>query len=221
LNLNEPHERVPDVIPSTADSTNSGSHSNYSSAEERERSKDRLRSLSIPPLPLATKDLRQWVRNLPWQLSGQHWCHEDIHACDLLETCPETISLSQDFLTVIMRSASTHKEATVQRATQSLLQEEFQGVKGLDLIKSGKGFELFQTRVKTGFTRGLGTETYEALWDYVHSVQQDSETVGAYFERLKQLYGQVQLTKGCEFGIMSRMTLALKGLENGAYHECL
>jgi hypothetical protein len=120
-----------------------------------------------------------------------------------------------------MHSASTHKEATVQRAPQSLLQEEFQGVKGLDLIKSGKGFELFQTRIKTGFTRGLGTETYEALWEYVHLVQQDSETVGAYFERLKQLYGQVQLTKGCEFGIMSRKTLALKGLENRSYHECL
>jgi hypothetical protein len=99
-----------------------------------------------------------------------------------------------------------------------MLQEEVQGVKGLDLIKSRKGFELFQTRVKTVFSRGLGTETYEARWEYVYSVQQDSKTVGAYFERLKQLYGQVQLTKGCEFGIMSRKTLALKGLGNGAYH---
>jgi hypothetical protein len=146
----------------------------------------------------------------------------DTHACDLTETRPETISaLSRDLLTVIMRSVSAHKEATVQRAAQSVLQEEVNGTKGLDLIKSGKGFKLFQTRVKTRFTRGLGTETYEALWDYVHSVQQDSETVGAYFERLKQLYGQVQQTKGCEFGIMSRKTLALKGLETGAYHECL
>jgi hypothetical protein len=99
--------------------------------------------------------------------------------------------------------------------------EEVQGIKYLYLIKSGKGFELFQTRVKTGFSRGLGTETCEALWEYVHSVQQDSETVGVYFERLRPLYGQVQLTKGCEFGIMSRKTLALKGLEDGAYHECL
>jgi hypothetical protein len=45
--------------------------------------------------------------------------------------------------------------------------------------------------------------------------------VGAYFEHLKQLYGQVQLTKGCEFGLMSCKTLALKGLENGSYHEVL
>jgi hypothetical protein len=97
-----PESRIPNVIPSTADSISNGSHSNYSSAEERECSKDRLRSLSIPPLPLATKNLHQWVQNLPWQLSGQHWCHDDIYTCDLVETRPETISLSQDFLTIIM-----------------------------------------------------------------------------------------------------------------------
>jgi hypothetical protein len=55
----------------------------------------------------------------------------------------------------------------------------------------------------------------------VHSVQHNTETIKAYFERLKQLYGQVQLTKGCDFGAMSRKTLELKGLENGAYHEIL
>jgi hypothetical protein len=91
-NLAETHAQIPEVIRSTADSISSGIHSNYSSAEERKRSKDRLRLLSIPPLPLATKDLHQWVQNLPWQLSGQHWCHDGIHACDLLETRPETIS---------------------------------------------------------------------------------------------------------------------------------
>jgi hypothetical protein len=193
----------------------------YSASEERERSKDRLKSLDIPPLPLAIKDLHQWVQNLPCLLSGQHWCCDQIHACDLTETTPEMISLSHNFLTVIMRSATAHKVGTVQRAAQSLLQEEVLGINGLDLIKAGKGFELFHSRVKTGFSRGLGTETYEALWEFVHSMQHSGETVGAYFERLKQLYGQVQLTKGCEFGEMSRKTLALKGLENGAYHECL
>jgi hypothetical protein len=75
--------------------------------------------------------------------------------------------------------------------------------------------------VRTGFSRGLGTETYEALWEYVHAVQQNVETVGAFFERLKQLYGQVQLTKGCEFGEISRKTLALKWMENGTYHDVL
>jgi hypothetical protein len=206
---------------STADSISSSSHSNYPTSEERERSKDRLKSIDLPPMPLATKDLHQWVQNLPWQLYGQHWCHEDVHACDLLATTADTISLSRDLLTVIMRSATAHKVGTVQRAAQSMLQDEVQGVNGLDLIKSGKGFELFQSRVRTGFSRGPVTETYEALWEYVHAVQQNVETVGAFFERLKQLYAQVQLTKGCKFGEISRKTLALKGMENGAYHDVL
>jgi hypothetical protein len=129
--------------PSTADSISSSSHSNYSTSEERERSKDRLKSIDLPPMPLATKDLHQWVQNLPWQLSGQHWCHEDIHACDLLETTTDTISLSRDLLTVIMRSATAHKVGTVQRAAQSLLQDEVQGINGLDLIKPERGSNSF------------------------------------------------------------------------------
>jgi hypothetical protein len=120
-----------------------------------------------------------------------------------------------------MRSATAHKASTVQRAAQSALQEKICGINGFDLIKAGRGFELYQGRVKTGFSRGLGTETYEALWEYVQTVQQNGETVGAYFERLSQLYGQVQLTKGCEFGEITHKTLALKGLENGAYYEVL
>jgi hypothetical protein len=136
-------------------------------------------------------------------------------------TTPDTISLSRDLLTILCCSATAHKVGTVQRTARSLLQEEVKGVNGIDLIKSGKGFKLFQSRINAGFSQGLGTETYEALWEYVHSVQHNIETVGAYFERLKQLYGQVQLTKGCELGLMSRKTLALKGLENGSYHEVL
>jgi hypothetical protein len=69
-----------------------------------------------------------------------------------------------------MRSATAHKVGTVQRAAQSLLQEEVQDINGLALIKAGKGFKLYQSRVKTDFSRGLGTETYEALWEYIHSV---------------------------------------------------
>jgi hypothetical protein len=157
---------IPDAVPreiqdprlATTDSLSSASHSHLSSSEERKRSNERLKSADVPPLPLATKDLRQWVNNLPWQLSGQHWCHNDVHACDLLTTTPETISLSSDLLTVIMRSATAHKVGTVQRAAQSLLQEEVQGINGLALIKAGKGFELYQSRFKTGFSQGLGRD---------------------------------------------------------------
>jgi hypothetical protein len=75
--------------------------------------------------------------------------------------------------------------------------------------------------VKIGFTRGLGTETITNLRAFIHAVQQNHETVGAFFKRLQQLYEQVQITKGCEIGNLTRNTFALEGLMNGAYHEVL
>jgi hypothetical protein len=48
---------------------------------------------------------------------------------------------------------------TVQRAVQSLLQEEVLGINGLDLIKAGKVLEPFHSQVKISFSRSLGTET--------------------------------------------------------------
>jgi hypothetical protein len=50
---------------STTGSVSSASHSQYSTSEERERSKERLTSLDLPTMSLATKDLHQWVENLP------------------------------------------------------------------------------------------------------------------------------------------------------------
>jgi hypothetical protein len=53
------------------------------------------------------------------------------------------VSLSKDFLTVLMRSATAHKAHSVQRAAQSLLQEEVLGINGLTLIKGGGKFRTF------------------------------------------------------------------------------
>jgi hypothetical protein len=114
---------IPDTVPreiqdsprlTTMDSLRSAGHSNFSSSEERERNKDCLKSADAPPL--ATKDLHQWVHNLLWQLSSQHWSNNDVHACNLLTTNPETISLPSNLLSVIMRSATAHKVGTVQQA---------------------------------------------------------------------------------------------------------
>jgi hypothetical protein len=75
--------------------------------------------------------------------------------------------------------------------------------------------------VKTAYSRGLGTETVDALWKYVHSMQSSGKTVGAFFKRLEQQYALVQLTEGCDFGSVTRKTLALQGLSHGAYQEVL
>jgi hypothetical protein len=84
-------------IPSTVDSLASSSGSLYSSSEERDRSKDCLKSLDIPPLPLATNELHQRFQNLPWQLSGQHWCHDQVHACNIMTTPPDTLVIQRFF----------------------------------------------------------------------------------------------------------------------------
>jgi hypothetical protein len=142
-------------------------------------------------------------------------------ASDITETTTDNQGLSHDFLVAIKRSAMAHTSAEHQQAAMSLLQEDLMGIDGNDLIKNGKGFELYQTRVKTGFTRGLGTETITNLRAFIHAVQQNHETVGAFFKHLQQLYEQVQITKGCEIGNLTRNAFALEGLTNGAYHEVL
>jgi hypothetical protein len=61
----------------------------------------------------------------------------------------------------------------------------------------------------------------DALWNYVHSLQLSNETVGAFFKRIQQQYNVVQLTDRCDFGDVTRKTLALQGLKQGAYQEVL
>jgi hypothetical protein len=175
----------------------------------------------VPPLPITSKEAVAWSENLLWRLSGQHWCHDGVHACEILTTTPETTSLSQDLLSLLQRSTLAHKNANHQRAVQSLLEEEMAGVDGLNLIKNGKGFELFQLRVKTGFSRGLGYEVMSYLWNYIHAVQATNESVGSFSRRLSQLYRQVQLTENCELGGLTQKLVFVFGLEKGAYHEVL
>jgi hypothetical protein len=90
------------------------SSATYSVAEERERSKDRLSRLDIPPLPHGNKEAIGWGEMLPWLLSGQFWCHEGVHACDIPVTTADNRTLSQDLLTVIQRAATVHKTAATQ-----------------------------------------------------------------------------------------------------------
>jgi hypothetical protein len=163
-----------------------------------------------------------WSENLLWRLSAQHWwCHDGIHTCEILTTTPETTSLSQDLLSLLQRCTLAHKNANHQRAVQSLFEEEMAGVDGLDLIKNGKGFELFQLRVKTGFSCGLGSEVMSYLWNYTHTIQASNESVGSFSRCLSQLYSQVQLTENCELGELTQKLVFVFGLEKGSYHEVL
>jgi hypothetical protein len=161
------------------------------------------------------------VDNLAWLLSGEHWCHDGTHACEILVTTNANKTLSMDLLTLLKKCATSHKTQSTIDAAQSFLSEEIQGVNDMELIKKGLGFELFQKRVKTAFCRGLGSETVDAMWTYVHATQKSGETVGAFFKRVSQQYALVQLTDGCDFGDVTRKTLALQGLKHGSYQEVL
>jgi hypothetical protein len=197
------------------------STSSFSITEERERSKDRLARLDVPPLPHGNKEAIAWGEMLPWLLSGQFWCHEGVHACDIPVTTEDNKMLSQDLLTVIQRAATVHKTSATQRGVQSLLKEEIGEVNGLELIKEGRGFELFQLRIRTGYSRGLGSETMSYLWDFMHAVQQSEETIDSFATRLHLLYKQVMLAEGCEMGSLTKKSIFVFGLAKGAYNEVL
>jgi hypothetical protein len=193
----------------------------FSITKERERSKDRLARLDVRALPHGNKEAIAWGEMLPWFLSGQFWCHDGVHACDIPVTTDENKMLSQDLLAVIQRAATVHKNPATQRGVQSLLKEEKGSVNGLDLIKEGRGFELFQLRIRTGYSWGLGSETMPYLWDFMHAVQQSEETVDSFATRPDLLYKQVMLAEGCEMGDLTKKSIFVFGLAKGAYSEVL
>jgi hypothetical protein len=199
----------------------SSSSATYSVTEERERSKDRLARLDIPPLPHGNKEAIGWGEMLPWLLSGQFWCHDGVHACDIPVTIDDNRMLSQDLLTVIQRAATVHKSGATQRGVQSLLKEEIGSVNSLALINEGKGFELFQLRIRTGYSSGLGSETMSYLWDFMHEVQHSEETVDSFATQLELLYKQAMLAEGCEMGDLTKKSIFVFGLAKGAYSEVL
>jgi hypothetical protein len=175
-----PEPQIPPPQGNDDSKVSKSSSATYSVSEERERSKDRLARLYIPPLPHGNKEAIGWGEMLPWLLSGQFWCHDGVHACDIPVTTDDNRMLSQDLLMVIQRAATVHKSAATQRGVQSLLKEEIGSVNGLALIKEGKGFEVFQLRIRTGYSRGLGSETMSYLRDFMHAVQHSEETVDSF-----------------------------------------
>jgi hypothetical protein len=82
----------------------------------------------VPPLPFSAQDIHLWVDNLPWLLSGEHWCHNGIHACEITETNSFNKTLSQDLLSLLKLAAMSHKSASDVRAAQSILSEKIKGV---------------------------------------------------------------------------------------------
>jgi hypothetical protein len=195
----------------------------FSVTDERERSKDRMESIKIiTALPTSGEALREWVLNLNWVLSGDVWCDaHGTHATDLLETTASTKSLSKDLLSVLTTAATKHSSSTHHRSARALLEDTIGEVDGNLLIKQGKGFEMFQLRIKTGFSRGLGTEAITHLKEYIAASHLSLESIGAYFKRKGQLYSQICLTKGCELGPTAGTAFLLDGLQRGTYQDVL
>jgi hypothetical protein len=180
-----------------------------------------MTNMTVSPLLMSGDPLREWVINLKWSLAGDCWCHNGIHATDLTDTTPATKILSHDLLAVLMKAVSAHTNSSYQRNARSLLQDHINGVDGTELISQGKGFEMFQLRIKSGFSRGLGTEAISHLTEYVSATQASLESIGSFFDQMQQLYNQVQLTQGCSIGDIAQKSFILEGLRRGAYHEVL
>jgi hypothetical protein len=216
----------PDDLDSTISTTASTasistSSSTYSSSEERERSKDRMTDLKISPLPTSGDALREWVLTLKWSLAGDCWCHDGTHATDITVTTPSTKSLSNDLMSVLKKAVTEHTTTANLRNARSLLQDNINGVDGTALISQGKGFEMYHLRIKSGFSRGLGTEAITHLTEYVSATQNSLESIGSFFDRMTQLYDQVQQTKGCSIGETAQKSFLLEGLRRGAYSSVL
>jgi hypothetical protein len=138
-----------------------------------------MRDLDIPALPTDGEALRQWVDNLAWNLPGSSWCHNGTHVTELSETTPDTLLLSHDLCSAIMKASMKHKDAHMQRNTRNLPTDDVMGVNGKALVTQGRGIELFQQRVKPCFTRGLGTELISNLNNYTSATQHSLESVPA------------------------------------------
>jgi hypothetical protein len=180
-----------------------------------------MTDLNVPPLPTSGEALREWVLTLKWSLAGDCWCHDGKHATDILVTTPNTQSLSNDLMSVLKKAVTGHTSTSHQRNARSLLQDHINGVDGMALIAQGKGFEMYHLRIKSGFSRGLGTEAITHLTEYVSATQNSLESIGAFFDRMTQLYEQVQLTKGCSIGSTAQKSFTLEGLRRGAYSDIL
>jgi hypothetical protein len=115
-----------------------------------------MSDLKVVPLPTSGKALYEWVLNLKWPLAGNCWCHDGVHATDIVTTTPSNKSLSNDLLSVLKKAVTEHTSSSHQHNAQSLLQDNVNGVNGM--IAQGKGYEMCQIRIKSGFSHGLGTE---------------------------------------------------------------
>jgi hypothetical protein len=123
----------------------------YSTKDERERSRERTRVINrtqFPVLPLTADGVREWAESIKWVLSSQIWCHHGTHAADITATTSATESLPRDFLQILKKAAAAHTSTQHNRTACSLLEDDYNGINGANLIARGQGFELYQRRVK-------------------------------------------------------------------------
>jgi hypothetical protein len=102
-----------------------------------------MTDLKVASLPTSGKALHEWVLNLKWSLAGNCWCHNGVHATDIVTTTPGTKSLSNDLLSVLKKSVTEHASSSHQRNAWSLLQDNINGIDRMALILQGKGFEMY------------------------------------------------------------------------------
>jgi hypothetical protein len=137
------------TMSTTASTVKSTATSTLSNSKERKRSKDRMTDLKISPLLTSGKALSKWVLNLKWSLAGDCWCHEGIHATNIMSTSPSMKSISNDLLSAFKKAVTKHTSSSQQGTARSLLQDRINGVDGMALITQGRGFKMFQQRIKS------------------------------------------------------------------------
>ena len=97
-----------------------------------------------------------------WTLRGRYWYGPDssgnmARVTAMTVTTPENARLSDDFLSLMLMCASKHKTSTTNDAVRGLIMDNIRSsddsvnYDSLSLVQSGKGIEVFQQCITTGF----------------------------------------------------------------------
>ena len=190
---------------------------------------------TINPLPADAEGARSWGAALVWTLRGRYWYGKDstgsmTHVTSLTATTSENSRLSDDFLSLILMCASKHKTPSMSEAVRGLLMDTIQSddeghsYDGMSLVQGGKGIEIFQQRILTGYQRGLGSELSNEMDRYFNARQRDRENLAAFNRRMTELRTQAKasaLSTGKDYEEAVHTHLLLHAMKTGAYKRVL
>ena len=63
---------------------------------------------------------------------------------------------------------------------------------GMSLAQAGKGIEVYQQRILTGYRRGLGSELSNEMDQYFNAKQRDRENLAAFSRRMDEFRKQAR-----------------------------